>query len=290
MEKKNKQIFTPIKYYGGKSLLLPEILPIINAVKCRTFVSLFTGGGAVEIAKNPHPVEMINDINHGMTNFYEVCSKHHTCKMLAKKLRATCYSEKVYHKAKVYYKHYSKKYPTTLKESVRFAWAVYYMCNGTYAAGILKGFAFASQSNHARTFYRRIASFNPNALVERLRHITIFNRDAVKLYHMTNKTDTLFYADPPYFNSDCGHYAGYSLKDFTDLLDGFTKCKGYFVLSCYDSDIINEYIINYSWFVKKMDMHLNVRTPNKTRKTECIVANYDFMNLNQYNLFNAEKI
>ena len=64
---------TPISYYGGKQQLLPKILPIIPPHKI--YSEAFFGGGAVFFAKEPSEIEIINDVNKQVINFYhEFCT------------------------------------------------------------------------------------------------------------------------------------------------------------------------------------------------------------------------
>ena len=62
---------TPITYYGGKLNLVDKIVPLLDYTK-KQFVSLFTGGGAVEFAKPRHDVEVWNDIDDRVITFWEV--------------------------------------------------------------------------------------------------------------------------------------------------------------------------------------------------------------------------
>jgi D12 class N6 adenine-specific DNA methyltransferase len=59
---------TPIPYYGGKQQLASTIISIIPNHKI--YVEPFFGGGAVFFSKAPSLVEVINDLNLEMVNFY----------------------------------------------------------------------------------------------------------------------------------------------------------------------------------------------------------------------------
>ncbi len=62
---------TPITYYGGKQNLTSEILGMIPAHKI--YVEPFFGGGSVFFAKGKSFLEVINDKNELLMNFYHQC-------------------------------------------------------------------------------------------------------------------------------------------------------------------------------------------------------------------------
>ncbi len=90
---------TPITYYGGKQMMLPEILPIIP--KHRLYCEPFFGGGAVFWAKEPSKCEVINDVNMNVVNFYEVLK--HGYFELKKLIEATLHSRDTYKRALLIY-------------------------------------------------------------------------------------------------------------------------------------------------------------------------------------------
>ena len=61
---------TPISYYGGKQRMIKHILPLIPSH--RIYVEPFFGGGSIFFAKGPSYLEVINDINDNVVNFYQV--------------------------------------------------------------------------------------------------------------------------------------------------------------------------------------------------------------------------
>ena len=66
---------TPITYYGGKQTLLKDILPLIP--EHRVYTETFCGGAAVLFGKERAEVEVINDINMHITNFYWVAKVYY---------------------------------------------------------------------------------------------------------------------------------------------------------------------------------------------------------------------
>lgn len=63
----------PISYYGGKQRMLKHILPLIP--QHSTYTEPFVGDGAVFWAKQPAGVEVLNDLNGELVNFYQVIQR-----------------------------------------------------------------------------------------------------------------------------------------------------------------------------------------------------------------------
>jgi DNA adenine methylase len=90
---------TPLSYYRGKQHLASKILGLIP--EHRIYCEPFIGGGAVFFAKGPSPVEIINDANGELVNFYEVLQ--HDFSALEKEITISLHSRKQHHQAQVIY-------------------------------------------------------------------------------------------------------------------------------------------------------------------------------------------
>jgi DNA adenine methylase len=114
----------------------------------------------------------------------------------------------------------------------------------------------------------------------RLQRCTLESADACYVINSRNVADAFFYCDPPYYNANMGHYDGYSLNDFKDLLDTLSQVKGKFLLSSYPSDVLTEYTTKFGWNTKTFDMYVSAAYSATTgkinkRKTEVLTANYE---------------
>ena len=78
-------------------------------------------------------------------------------------------------------------------------------------------------------------------LAIRLQNVQIENTDALRIIRSRDHVDAFHYCDPPYFNSDCGHYDGYSKEDFEALLKTLQAFEGKFLMRSYPSDILSDY-------------------------------------------------
>ena len=67
----NLKLKPPFTYYGGKQKLVSEIVPRIPT-NHKLYASVFAGGAAEFFAKEPSGVEVLNDTNKELINFYKV--------------------------------------------------------------------------------------------------------------------------------------------------------------------------------------------------------------------------
>ena len=118
--------------------------------------------------------------------------------------------------------------------------------------------------------------------VKRLESTSIFCRDALDVICKTDAPDTFHYIDPPYFNSDMGHYGGYTEADFENLLQILCKIKGKFMLSSYPSEVLSDYSERNNWFTVNFEMN---RSAGGGKKTEVLTMNYSLNIAKQLKLF-----
>jgi DNA adenine methylase len=234
---------TPISYYGGKQKLVSTILPIIpvHVLYCEPFC----GGAAVFFGKEKSEVEVINDTNAELITFYKVVQTDFIS--LEKEIRISLHSRRLHHDAEVIYSN-----PHMFSDLKR-AWAVWVlaaqgfasMLDGSWGYDKKKGTTSKKISGKRETFSEELAY--------RLQDVQIECTDALRIIESRDTKDSFFYVDPPYFNSNCGHYDGYSREDFLMLLDRLSKIEGKFLLSSYPSEELSGYIKNYGWKTKSIE-------------------------------------
>lgn len=113
---------TPISYYGGKQTLAPIILELIPEHKI--YCEPFLGGAAVYFAKKPSKVEVINDTNSELINFYEVVKNDFSA--LEKEIAITLHSREKHRQAQVIYAN------PDMFDRIKRAWAVWMLANISY--------------------------------------------------------------------------------------------------------------------------------------------------------------
>ena len=255
---------TPISYYGGKQSLISEILPLIPPHKI--YVEPFLGGGAVFFAKEPSEVEVINDTNLELINFYKICkNRFHELQSL---VRITLYSRSIHDDAHIIYN------KPNLFDEVRRAWAVWVLANQSFNSDLNGSWSI----NNLRSIGAKKLTKKKEVFIEdlaiRLQNTQIECIDALYIISNRDKEETFFYVDPPYFNANMGHYDGYTIEDFERLLQKLSQIKGKFLLSSYPSKTLEIYTNNFNWYTKKIPKALTSPRGKNKRKIEVLTANY----------------
>lgn len=257
---------TPITYYGGKINLIPKILPLIP--NHRVYIEPFFGGGAVFFAKEPSEAEVINDTNAMAINFFEVVRGDF--ENLKEKIEGTLFSRASYTVALSIYR------MPHLFSKLAQAWAFY--------VGTQMGFSCQIGSWGYDKYNKRVKAFRnkklifDESIVKRLENVQIEHLDALKVIVNRDDTDVFFYLDPPYPNSNQGHYSGYSMDNFENLLKVLSSLKGKFILSSYPYEILEKYSKKHGWYAKTFDKPLSARKAQegkvRGRKTEVLTVNF----------------
>lgn len=266
---------TPLTYYGGKMKLANIILPLIPGHE--TYTEAFAGGGAIFWTKSPSKVEVINDCNRELINFYEVCKNDYV--ELEKLIRISLHSRSLHSDAQVIYNN------PHLFSKLQRAWAIWVLANQSFSSRLNGSWGYNKKVSTASiTLSNKRQSFTEELAI-RLQNVQIENTDALRIINSRDYEQAFHYCDPPYFNSDRGHYNNYSREDFLTLLKCLSQIKGKFLLSSYPSTELTEFTKKHDWY--NIKLHRRVFTDNcrddkpRKRKIEVLTANYE-LKINNY--------
>jgi DNA adenine methylase len=257
---------TPLSYYGGKQTLAGIILGLIPPH--RVYCEPFLGGGAIFFAKEPSEVEIINDTNGEIINFYEVVQQNFTA--LKKEIAGSLHSRRQHHHAEVIYQN------PDMFDRVKRAWAVWMRANGSYGNKLTGGYAYGRVGcHHSKTLDNKRIGFSTE-YADRLRRVQIECCDALKIIKSRDIEDAFFYLDPPYVGADQGHYDGYTQEDFDALLTVLKGIRGKFLLSSYRNKTLTEFSRENTWSTMELKMSSSMTHGGKSQRTkvEVLTANY----------------
>jgi len=254
---------TPITYYGGKQRMLKHILPLVP--EHSIYTEPFAGGLAVFFAKPKVKTEIINDSDSAIMNFYEVLQSDFD--ELKAHILKTPYSRMVYKKAMVILE------LPFLFSTLQRAWAFYVATNQGFSCAI-GSWGCYKKGTKAQGWENKKLLLNEE-LKERFTGIQIECSDALKILTSRDSPETFHYIDPPYFNSDMGHYGGYSESNFKELLSSLSQLEGKFLLSSYPSELLDQYASKCGWYTKEISQKIAAANAAKQKpKTEVLTANY----------------
>lgn len=258
---------TPVTYYGGKQLMVRHILPIIP--KHNLYCEPFAGGAAIFFAKEQSEVEVLNDTNRELINFYRVVQNDFA--LLEKEVQITLHSRDLFRKASVTYNN------PDMFTDIKRAWALWVLSSQGFCGQLDSSWGYdVSKNSMPKRLANKKLAFNIDLAI-RLQNVQIECADAIYIINSRDNDRAFFYVDPPYYNSDMGHYDGYSIDDFENLLKKLSTIKGKFLLSSYPSDILKAYSKEFKWYSKsiKANVSVNAKSGINKKKTEVLTANYN---------------
>jgi DNA adenine methylase len=255
---------TPLSYYGGKQQLAKTILGIIP--EHRIYCEPFVGGAAVFFAKEPSEVEIVNDTNGEIVNFYEVVKRDFPA--LQKEIEISLHSRLLHKHARVVYEN------PEMFTRVKRAWAIWMLANFSYGCKLDGCYGYDRKGMYSKKFDNKRDDFTSDYM-KRLKRVQIECYDALRIIKSRDAADAFFYCDPPYVGADQGHYDGYEQSDFDNLLKVLEAIDGKFLLSSYRNESLRNFTKLNGWH--KIEFKMCSSMTNGTthqKKIEVLTANY----------------
>jgi DNA adenine methylase len=210
----------PLSYVGGKRALAKRVIELFP--RHRTYVEAFAGGAQVFFHKPPSKVEVLNDLDGEIVNFFRVCQSHY--EELLRYLRFVLVSRRWFALLKA-------TDPAGLTDIQRAARYLYLLRN-----------SFASLVRNPNYHWHVVQppGFNLERLPEiienthkRLERVQIENLPYESVIKRYDRPATLFYLDPPYFRRKLYRY-NLEDADFAKLAERLAAIHGKFILSLND--------------------------------------------------------
>jgi DNA adenine methylase len=256
---------TPISYYGGKQKLCKLIIELIPSHVL--YAEPFIGGGAVFFAKEPSQVEVLNDTNKELINFYHVVQNRFVD--LDRMIRATLHSRRQHQDAAIIYSN------PHLFDEVKRAWSVWVLISQSFSSMLDGTWGYDKSGNSTTQKINNKRDLMNDQMAERLQNVQIECADAIYIIQSRDSAGSFFYCDPPYYNSNCAHYDGYTEQDFETLLKALSGLKGKFLLSSYPSDMLASYTAKNGWYSRGIEQRVSVNKGYGKKKIEMLTASYE---------------
>lgn len=223
----------PIHWFGGKGTMTAKLMPLLPPH--HIYVEPFGGGPSLLFAKEPAPVEVYNDLDSGLVNFFRVVRDPERCAQLHWKASHTPYSREEWEHCRDTWR--------DCESSVERAYRWYVVARMSFAG--LHGRAWGLARGSSRGRATTVASWQSahELLAQscaRLSRVQIEHGDWRRVVDLYDTPSTLFYFDPPYI-SETRRGGGYAHEliddDHRQIVATLSSLRGQAVLSGYRSDI-----------------------------------------------------
>ncbi len=210
----------PLSYIGGKRTLAKRVIEMFP--KHTTYVEAFAGGAQVFFHKAPSKVEVLNDLDGEIVNFFRVCQAH--SEELLRYFRFCLVSRKWFELLRA-------TDPATLTDVQRAA-RYFYLLKSSFASLVVRPNYHWHVVQPPGFNLERLPQLLENAH-KRLERVQIECLPYEKVLRHYDRPETLFYLDPPYFGRKLYRY-NFEDADFAKLAERLEGLRGKFVLSLND--------------------------------------------------------
>jgi DNA adenine methylase len=210
----------PLPYIGGKRRIARQLSALIPSHIA--YVEAFAGGAQVFFHKPRSKVEVLNDLDGEVTNFFRVVQRHP--EELSRWLRFQPASRKIFDDHK-------RQEPHVLTDIERAARFYYLQKNAWSGLRARPHFHYAvtKPNNHnPLTLPKRLLD-----TADRLSRVQIENLPYGEVIARYDRPTTFFYFDPPYVGVDLYHH-NFTDRQFRELAARLDNIRGRFLLSIND--------------------------------------------------------
>lgn len=249
----------PLSYIGGKNRLAKRIIALFP--EHTTYVEPFAGGAQVFFHKDPSEVEVLNDLDFEIVNFFRVCQWHY--QELVRFLRYTLISRK-------WYELMSATNPETLTDIQR-AGRFFYLQKNCYGGLIVRRNYHYGVTKPPNYSPKRIAEIIEKTH-ERLQGVQIESLPYEKILEKYDRPTTLFYLDPPYWNRKLYRF-NFKEEDFVEMEKRLRLLKGRFILSLNDEPEARKLFGSFK--VESIQLAYTAQRRPARRYGELLIMNFD---------------
>ena len=248
----------PLSYIGGKRTLAKRVIELFPAHI--TYCEIFSGGAQVFFHKQESRVEVLNDLDGEIVNFFRVCQQHY--EELLRYFRFMVVSRKMFD----LFKTIDPANLTDIQRAARYM----YLLKNSFASLVRRpnyhwhvvqppGFNLEQLPELIENTHRRLARVQLECLPY---------EEVLKRY---DRPTTLFYLDPPYFGRKLYNY-NFEADDFKKLAERLKSLQGKFVLSLNDVPEVRS--IYRGFRIKHIETPYTAQKKSGRRYGEVLITNF----------------
>lgn len=266
----HRMINSPFKWVGGKSRLRKTITSLLPAHTC--YVEPFGGAAWVLFGKEKSAVEVLNDIDQELINFFRIVKARPDEFLESFDLELVSRAE---------FERLATLDLTTASEMERAHRFYYLIMAGwggelnypRFQTSITDGGHGNRLIGALKTLRKRIEPVH-----ERLKTVIIENLSWEACIDRYDRDGAVMYLDPPYPNNGCNYY--HNMRDWSDhlrLAQRLKKMQAKWMLSSYDSEEVRSFYKGFYVVPVRSASGMVEKKRGSTRveNSEVLIANYD---------------
>lgn len=248
----------PLAYIGGKRAIAKKIIEIFP--EHTTYVEAFAGGAQVFFRKERSEVEVLNDLDGEIVNFYRVCQQHY--EELIRYFRFVVIGREWHELLKAT----DPKSLTDIQRAARFL----YLLKNCFA-GLVRNLNYKCSVTQAPSFNLERLPETIEDAHKRLQRVQIESLPYEDILKRFDRPTTLFYLDPPYYGRKLYNY-NLEPDDFRKMAELLAKLQGKFVLSL--NDVPEVRAIFKQFHIKGIELAYTSQKVAGRRYREVLITNF----------------
>ncbi len=211
-----------LRWPGGKRRLLKALLPLVpDDAEC--YCEVFAGSAALLLAKERHPVEVVNDLNGELVALLR--NAHFHLPALLEEMRWFVASRQDFHDFR------AQPGLTEIQRAARFL-----LRNRVSFGGGMKSFGVAkTKAGGGVGFDRDDVGDRLEGIRRRLNKVVVENLPYERCLQNYDAKSSFFFLDPPYVGPSTGAYEGWGQKEMVELRSRLDRLQGRWLLTVNDS-------------------------------------------------------
>ena len=270
----SNMIRSPFKWAGGKSRLRKRILDLLPPHEC--YVEVFGGAGWVLFGKKPCKVEVFNEIDGDVVNFFRVVK--HKPEQLIRSFEWELVSREEFQRL--------RDLPVEDLTDVQRAHRFYYLIMAAWGGelGIPRFQTSVSDGGHGNRLIGALKNLRERILPvhRRLRTVIIERlpwQECIARYDRSYQENrVVMYLDPPYPNNRVNYQHNMrQIEEHEQLVEVLHNLQARFVLTSFDLPNVRKLYTHDNFYLTPVEFAGGMPTSGteRNRNREIIVTNYD---------------
>lgn len=260
----NRRMKSPIKWVGGKSRMVKKLLPMIPEHKC--YVEVFGGAGHLLFGKEESKVEILNDLDGELMNFWSVV------KNAPEEFINSFEFELV---SRQNFDEYKRRLKAgEIHDCIERAHVFYYLVQAGFGAEMKSPCFGTSKESRNGLRIEQIADDIRQAY-NRLKKVTIENKDFSGLFKIYDGPNTFYFLDSPYRKTADYAVGRFTDNDYQKLYECCRDSKGKWLYTINDDPFIRDLFKDFNIRKHEVAYSISKNQSGRKRYGELIITNYE---------------